>query len=188
MNYHVLIVSGHPDLNGSFANKIILEKTAHLLPQAEIIRLDKMYPDFRIDADTEQQRLLRADIIVLQFPLFWYEVPALMKKWMEDVFTHGFAHGTTGDKLHGKQLVISFTSGAPEDMYRHGAPQNYFIEEFLPPLRQFASLCGMKWGGHVYSGGFSNPGCYDESERERMHSLAVCHAERLSALLSSINS
>lgn len=113
----ILIVSGHPDLNDSFANKTILEETKELLPEAEFACLDKLYPDFRIDVQAEQERLLRADIIVLQYPLFWYSAPSLLHRWMEQTFTHGFSHGRTGDKLRSKQLVLSFTSGAPEEMY-----------------------------------------------------------------------
>lgn len=74
----ILIVSGHPDLNDSFANKTILEETKKLLPEAEFVYLDKFYPDFRIDTKAEQERLLRADIIVLQYPLFWYSAPSLL--------------------------------------------------------------------------------------------------------------
>lgn len=139
----ILIVSGHTDLNQSFANRIILDKLQSILPQAEFALLDKLYPDFRIDVSAEQQRLTGADVIVLQFPFFWYGMPSLMKKWMEDVFVHGFSHGSTGDKLHGKKLLLSFTSGAPEEMYQHGGLQNYTIEEFMPAFKQFAVLCGM---------------------------------------------
>lgn len=46
---NILIVSGHPDLNNSFANKNILEELNSLLPEAEFAYLDKLYPDFRID-------------------------------------------------------------------------------------------------------------------------------------------
>ena len=63
----ILIVSGHPDMNDSFANKTILEETKKLLPEAELVYLDQLYPDFRIDTKAEQERLLRADIIVLQY-------------------------------------------------------------------------------------------------------------------------
>ena len=52
----ILIVSGHPDLNDSFANKTILEETKKLLPEAEFVYLDKLYPDFQIDVKTEQER------------------------------------------------------------------------------------------------------------------------------------
>lgn len=69
---NVLIISGHTDLATSVANKTILETLARRLPEAEIVKLDELYPDFKINVEAEQQRLLRADIIVLQYPLFWY--------------------------------------------------------------------------------------------------------------------
>ena len=96
----ILIVSGHPDLNDSFANKTILEELSKLLPHAEFVYLDKLYPDFKIDVMAEQERLLRADIIVFQFPLFWYGAPSLLHRWVEQTFVHGFSHGHTGDKLN----------------------------------------------------------------------------------------
>ena len=66
---NVLIISGHTDLATSVANKTILETLANRLPKAEIVKLDELYPDFKINVEAEQQRLIRADIIVLQFPV-----------------------------------------------------------------------------------------------------------------------
>ena len=90
---NVLIISGHPDLKGdSFANKIILADLAEQLPSAVIDDLSALYPDYRIDVPTEQDKLRNADIIVLQFPIFWYSMPALLAKWMEEtraVLYHG---------------------------------------------------------------------------------------------------
>ncbi|MBQ6111487.1 MAG: NAD(P)H-dependent oxidoreductase, partial [Synergistaceae bacterium] len=98
----ILIVSGHTDLkNNSFANKIILGRLNEILPEAEYVYLDSEYPDFRFDVEKEQNRLRSADIIVMQFPFFWYGVPSLMHKWMEDVFVHGFSHGSKGKALTG---------------------------------------------------------------------------------------
>ena len=175
----ILIVSGHPDLNDSFANKTILEETKKLLPEAEFAYLDKLYPDFHIDVEAEQERLLRADIIVLQYPLFWYSAPSLLHRWMEQTFTHGFSHGSTGDKLRGKQLVLSFTSGAPEEMYRTDGPQHYPIDDFLPAYKQMANLCGMEWCGYIYSGGLSYASRHDEAELARMKEKAIRHAHQL---------
>lgn len=183
---NILIVSGHPDLNDSFANKTILEELARLLPDAETVCLDKLYPDFRIDVQAEQERLLRADIIVLQFPLFWYSAPSLLHRWMEQTFTHGFSHGRTGDKLKGKQLMLSFTSGAPEEMYRRGGLQNYPIDDFLIPYKQMANLCGLQWEGYVYSGGLSYASRHDEAELARMKEKAVNHAIRLAQELEKL--
>lgn len=185
VNVKTLILSGHPDGKASFSNRLILEETLRLLPEADLVRLGVLYPDFRIDVAAEQRRLSGAETLVLQFPLYWYGMPALMKKWMEDVCTYGFAHGSTGDKLRGKRLIASFTSGAPEEMYRHGGAQNYTIEEFLPPLRQFACLCGMEWAGHVYSGGYGTAATRDEEKRAVMRDRALDHARRLAGLIAA---
>ena len=61
----VLVISGHTDLATSVANKTILNTISQRLPEAEIVKLDTLYPNFRIDVDAEQQRLLKDDIIVL---------------------------------------------------------------------------------------------------------------------------
>lgn len=175
----ILIVSGHPDLNDSFANKTILEEVHKLLPEAEIAYLDKLYPDFQIDVQKEQERLLRADIIVLQYPLFWYTAPSLLHRWIEKTFTHGFSHGKTGDKLKGKQLVLSFTAGAPEKMYSPEGPQQHSIDDFLTPYRQMAHLCQLEWSGYIFSGGLSYASRHDEKELARMKEKSIRHAQLL---------
>lgn len=183
---NILIVSGHTDLNQSFANKIILDELQSLLPQAEFVLLDKLYPDYRIDVAAEQKRLIEADIIVLQFPFFWYGMPSIMKKWIEDVFVHGFSHGSTGDKLHGKKVILSFTVGAPEEMYQHGGLQTYTLDEFMPPFKQFSKLCGMEWQEYVFTGGLSYSNRYNEVLLEQMRAKAVNHAERLTNQIKSL--
>ena len=46
--------------------------------------------------DEEQQRLADHDLIVLQFPLYWYTGPALLKEWLDLVWLQGFAYGESG--------------------------------------------------------------------------------------------
>lgn len=77
---NILIISGHTDLNDSVANKAIIEETLRLLPHAKVVYLDKLYPDFKIDVKAEQEKLENADIIVLQFPFFWYSMPSIMQR------------------------------------------------------------------------------------------------------------
>ena len=183
----VLIVSGHTDLNNSFANKIILEKLAKDLPEAVFDYLDKEYPDFTVDVKAEQKKLVEADIIVLQFPVFWYSYPSIMHRWMEDVFVHGFAHGSKGKALQGKKLVASFTTGAPEELYVKDGPQLYPIEELvIPAIKSTANLCGMEYAGFVYTGGVSYASRPDAEQIKVMRAKAENHAERLEALLNEI--
>lgn len=183
---NILVVSGHTDLNNSVANKTILEELQKNLPNADFLILDKLYPTFQINTEAEQQRIVNSDIIVLQFPLFWYSVPSIMSRWIEEVFVHGFSHGSTGNKVRGKKLVLSFTSGAPEEMYQTGGLQNYPIEDFLPPLKQFANLCGMDWCGYIYSGGLSYANRNDETKLKQMHDKSLEHASRLLKHINSI--
>lgn len=98
-----LLVSGHTDLEHSVANKAIIAKLKELMPAMTVVDLGAEYPDFKIDVKKEQQRLLDADVIVLQFPIFWYSAPSILHRWMEETFVHGFSHGRTGDKLKGKK-------------------------------------------------------------------------------------
>lgn len=44
------------------------------------------------DVRTEQAKLKTADLLVLQFPLWWYGPPAILKGWIDRVFEAGFAY------------------------------------------------------------------------------------------------
>lgn len=45
------------------------------------------------DVAKEQQELLWADSVILQFPLWWYSMPAIRKGWVDRVYAYGFAYG-----------------------------------------------------------------------------------------------
>ncbi|GAB3180228.1 NAD(P)H-dependent oxidoreductase [Nesterenkonia halophila] len=58
------------------------------------------------DVAAEQQKLRGADALVVQFPLWWYGMPAILKGWFDRVFVSGFAFGTdpdTGRRLRFEQ-------------------------------------------------------------------------------------
>ena len=151
---NLLVVSGHVDLAHSVANKAILAGLQKEFPNAEIDDLAELYPDYKIDVKAEQDKLVKADVIVLQFPFYWYSCPSIMRKWFEDVLSYGFAYGSSGKALEGKKLLVSLTLGAPADMYQHDASQNFEIGEFMPSFMQLANLCSMQWSGFVCSGGY----------------------------------
>ena len=67
----VLLVVAHPNIDSSIGNKTIIEHFKSLHPDAEIDELYKLYPDFKVDVKKEQEKLTKADYIILQFPMFW---------------------------------------------------------------------------------------------------------------------
>ncbi|XP_042320783.1 ribosyldihydronicotinamide dehydrogenase [quinone] isoform X1 [Sceloporus undulatus] len=44
------------------------------------------------DLIEEQRKVKEADLLIFQFPLYWFSMPAIMKGWMDRVFIQGFAH------------------------------------------------------------------------------------------------
>lgn len=184
---NVLIVSGHTNLSDSVANKSVLECVKKNAPEVTIDYLDKLYGDgFQIDVAAEQAKLESADVIVLQFPVFWYSTPSLMQRWMEQVFQHGWSHGTTGSKLKGKKLIISLTTGAPEEMYSHEGSMGHTIEEFCYPLMATCNLTGMECAGIIYTGGVSYQSRTDEAALAGMKERAANHAQRLLDLIEAL--
>lgn len=54
------------------------------------------------DVQAEQRKIAAADAVVVQFPLWWYGLPAILKGWFDRVFVSGFAFGkdsVTGDRM-----------------------------------------------------------------------------------------
>ena len=184
---NILIVSGHTDLKGdSVANKEILAQLEQRLPDAVIDRLSDLYPDYRIDVQTEQAKLEAADVVVLQFPVFWYAMPSLLQKWMEDTFQHGWSHGSTGTALRGKKLVISLTAGAPVELYAQGEAMGHSIDEFFYCSEATAALTGMELAGTVFTGGVSYEMREDATAMQQMRVAASDHVDRLVSLLSEL--
>ena len=140
----ILVINGHPNPEASVAGKAVLNALESSRCEMQIRTLAQLCGPNGFDVTAEQEALRRADVIVWHFPFYWYSVPAILKKWIDDVLTRGFAHGTGGTALLGKKLLLSFTTGAAAQEYAKGRAMNWPVEAFLPPLLQTAYLCGMK--------------------------------------------
>lgn len=138
---NVVIISGHPDLKVSLANKTILDEIAAQCPQAEIRKLDELYPDYNFDIKAEQAALERADVIVFVYPMHWYGLPGLLKLYVDKVMEHGWAYGSQGTALAGKAFLVSITAGAPETAYSAGGVMGHTVEEFSYQVKNFAAMC-----------------------------------------------
>jgi glutathione-regulated potassium-efflux system ancillary protein KefG len=140
----VLLTLAHPALERSRANRA-LAKAAKGLTGVTFHDLYETYPDFAIDIEAEQERLLAHDVIALQFPLYWYSTPALLKEWFDLVWLHGFAYGVDGNALAGKRLFAACTTGGAAKAYHAHGYNRFSMDDFLRPLEQTAYLCGMVW-------------------------------------------
>ncbi|MCR9138301.1 MAG: NAD(P)H-dependent oxidoreductase [Alphaproteobacteria bacterium] len=140
----VLVLYAHPGQRYSKANEQ-LTRVANGIRDVTFVDLYAEYPRFKIDVATEQERLLTHDVIIFQFPLFWYSTPALLKEWQDLVLEYGFAYGEGGDRIAGKLFLPVVTAGGPEDFYQPGGRNNFRLRELLTPLEQTANLCGLRF-------------------------------------------
>jgi glutathione-regulated potassium-efflux system ancillary protein KefG len=139
-----LLVFAHPALERGCANWRMAEGVRDL-DGVTFHDLYEVYPDFAIDVPEEQQRLADHDLIVLQFPLYWYSGPALLKEWLDLVWLHGFAYGETGRSLEGKILTCAVSTGWRAQTYGPDGQNCFTLDEFLRPFEQTARLCRMRW-------------------------------------------
>lgn len=139
-----LVIFAHPVLERARVAPGLLA-AAEGAPQVEVRDLYELYPDFIIDVEAEQQALLQAQRIVLQFPLFWYSAPALLKQWLDEVLTHGFAFGEGGTALEGKTLSCAVSTGGGAAAYQTEGQKRFTLDDFLAPIDQAAFLCRMKY-------------------------------------------
>ncbi|WP_067564884.1 NAD(P)H-dependent oxidoreductase [Nocardia acidivorans] len=98
------------------------------------------------DVRAEQRKLLWADTIIFQFPLWWYSMPAILKGWVDRVFTYNFAYGVGehsdtryGERfgegtLAGRKALLSVTIGGPESHYS-ARGINGPIDDLLFPIQ-----------------------------------------------------
>jgi putative NADPH-quinone reductase len=178
-----LIISGHPRLSQSTANRLIIETIINT-PGVAICDIMTNYPDGKIDVEEEQSRLKAADLIVFQFPFIWYGMPSHMKAWMERVFSYGFAFGAGGDQLKNKKLLLSITLGGSSEAYSSQGQHLYTVETFLRPLELFVKYCGMQYLLPVYSYEMaSTPGINQEIVEDK----ATLHARRVLRVIRSLN-
>jgi general stress protein 14 len=180
----VLVISGHTAPKDSVVNNEILERLSVALPEVEIVRLADLYTHKPIDVEREQQRLVEADIVVFQFPLFWFSIPSLLQRWIEEVWLHGFSHGSTGTALKGKKLILSFTVGAPEEVYIN-ANSNAFDKLMFAQMFA-AGFTGMEFAGMVHTCSVSYAMRNEPGQAEVFKAKADDHVQRLTALIATL--
>lgn len=141
----ILVLASHPDLAHSRANKALMRAAMAQGDRVLVRDLYALYPDYLIDVAAEQRLLAQAKLVVWQHPIHWYHMPPLMKLWVDEVLTFGWAYGPGGEALKGKDLWLVASTGGPEDSYSPSSYNRYFFDAFLPPYDQTAALCGMRF-------------------------------------------
>jgi putative NADPH-quinone reductase len=139
-----LVLVFHPNLTSSRVNRRLAEEMEKQT-NVTVHRVYEAYPNEQIDVAAEQKLLEQHDRIVLQFPFYWYSTPPLLKKWEDAVLTYGWAYGSKGDKLQGKELLLAISTGASKENYSPVGNFKYTVLELLRPLQATSNLIGTRY-------------------------------------------
>jgi glutathione-regulated potassium-efflux system ancillary protein KefF len=140
----VYVLAAHPHMRESRVSRRLFD-AARSVEGVVAQDLYGSYPDFDIDVPAEQSRAEAAELVVLLHPVQWYSATPLLKLWFDEVLTYGWAYGTHGTALAGKDLWLVASTGGPETSYHPAGYNRYFFDAFLPPYEQTAALCGMRF-------------------------------------------
>lgn len=117
-----------------YRNRIVKERFDPLSEQRHAYKTNTL-PD---DIKREIERLERCDLLILQFPLWWHQQPAILKGWFDRVFVAG---GLYTSKMRydrgyfkGKRAICSVTSGAPLETFTTNGRAGGTIDTLLHPL------------------------------------------------------
>jgi NAD(P)H dehydrogenase (quinone) len=109
---------------------------------------------FAADVVAERRLLADVDVFCLVYPLWFNAPPAILKGYVDRVFSMGFGYepgrGGTEPLLDGKKLISFSLSGAPEHWVRDTGALQALMTLFD---RHLCAMCGLQLVDHVHTGG-----------------------------------
>lgn len=146
MSKNILVIQAHDNMENSRLNKRFNLEIKDM-ENIQIRDLKTLYPDFKIDVQQEQELIKKADKIVFQFPMYWFNSPAILKEWMDKVYTMGFAFDVTKDgyerrELDKKEFMLAVSMGGAKQAYDGEKVKS--VDECLTPYIYTAKFCGMR--------------------------------------------
>jgi NAD(P)H dehydrogenase (quinone) len=94
---------------------------------------------FAPDIEAEIRKIESCDVMVWQFPLWWFGLPGMLKGWVDRVLAMGRTYGGKriyeGGVFRGKRALLSLTTGGPPAAYVKGG-FNGDIDAILRPIQR----------------------------------------------------
>ncbi|SMN22791.1 similar to Tetrapisispora blattae hypothetical protein TBLA_0C01300 [Tetrapisispora blattae CBS 6284] [Maudiozyma saulgeensis] len=126
---------------------------------------------FSNDITEEQEKVKWADLIIFQFPLWWYSMPAIMKGWMDRVLNKKFAFSKSGETLTGplagKKTFLITTVGASEEDFSEEGSLGDISHTLYPIQRGIFKFIGLDVLSPIigYSADSRKPICFEKTSK-----------------------
>ena len=129
-----LVLVFHPSIATSVANRRWLQEVAQHPQRYTIHDVYQAYPDGHIDVAREQALVEAHGDVVLQFPVYWFNCPPLLKQWLDEVLVHGWAYGVGGNAFRGRKVALAVTAGIREQDFRPEGKWRITLAQLLAPF------------------------------------------------------
>lgn len=124
------IYIGHPDLVNSGSQRYLLE-SGKGLSSVEFIDLSSNLAAFDLSLQTTE--ITKCDQIILQFPLYWYQAPSVIKEWVDQILG-----SIPTEVLKGKTLGLVVIAGTSPADYQVGTRVGRSLSELLSSFEALA--------------------------------------------------
>ena len=137
-----LVVIAHPSIETSIVNKRWIKELKQYPEKYTVHELYKAYPEGKIDVEKEQKLIETHGSLILQFPIYWFNCPPLLKRWLDDVLTYGWAYGSNGgDRLVNRKVALAVSAGAKQSDYSANGRYQHTLEQLLIPFETTLYYC-----------------------------------------------
>ncbi len=144
----------------------------YALEQRHNVSAGTLAPDIRAELD----KLVAADLLILNFPVYWFSMPAILKGWIDRVFVSGLCYGGRRifdqGGLVGKRALVGLTIGGRETMFGpegiHGP-----LDQLLRPILK-GTLGYVGYDVHEPFVGWHVPYVSDEARRAILADYVQC--------------
>ena len=151
-----LVVITHPDLTSSLVNKTWVQTLEKYPDHFTLHSLYDVYPDLNFNIQAEQELLARYEEVIFQFPIHWFSTPFALKKYIDEVFTYGWAFGPEGEMLKGKKIGFAVSTGGKKESYESSS--GISVPSLLNDFQLSFIFCGCEITHiHVFYGAMENP-------------------------------
>jgi modulator of drug activity B len=132
----VLIINAHQFYQGISTGKLNRTMAGVIKDEMEKRDYEVIQTDIEkgYDIEAEVEKHVKADIIILQSPVYWFGMPWIYKKYVDEVFTAGLVQQSllvddgrtrqdpgkqygSGGKMQGKKYMLSLTWNAPQEAF-----------------------------------------------------------------------
>ncbi|OTG85282.1 NAD(P)H oxidoreductase [Acinetobacter sp. ANC 4558] len=164
-----LIIVAHPKIDESHINKRWIEELRKYPEKFTVHEIYQSYPHGEIDIAKEQSLIEAHENLILQFPLYWFNCPPLLKQWLDEVFTYGWAYGSTGDKLKNKKIMLAVSAGIKSEDFSKTGKYKLPLNQILYPFETTALYVQANYQSmYAFYNAENNPTA-DEVEHSAIH-------------------